>query len=539
MSTFNRRKFLGFILLGMVSIPLIRALISWIKQTTPILPGTLKTASYKVGHLLWNMPLKKISRIDQADYVIVGSGISALSAALALKNQGDLNFKILELEEQAGGNSRYGSNAHGKFPLGAHYLPIPSPSMKELIVFLKSAGVIEKENEDGSLTYNEEYLCSAPEDRLFIHGKWQSGLIPDFGVPENDRQQIKRFIDFTNALKQQKGNDDKYLFDFPLDRSSSDEAFRKLDNVTMKEYLLAEGYTSDYLHWYVDYSCKDDYGTGISDVSAWAGLHYFCARRGTATNGTAHDVLTWPEGNGWLVDKMRQQLEGHFITQALAYQVNEKNDLLEVDYLNVKTSQPQRIQCKKVILCCPQFVIKHFRSNIPELAQRPYNQFDYSSWMVANITVKNTLEEKSGADLSWDNVLYNSPSLGYINSSHQHLNRYQPVLNFTYYRLFDAQQYSRKKILQTQHSEWADLMLKDMRKVYPALEKNILNFEPFVWGHAMIKPVKHFIWGAARKEAKKSIRGKIYFAHTDLSGISTFEEGFYQGIQVVQSISTS
>ncbi len=536
MSTFNRRKFLGFILLGILSIPLVRAFISWVKTTTPIIPGSLKTASYKVGHLLWNMPLKNIASTDQTDIVIVGSGISALSAALALKNNGLTNFKILELEDTPGGNSRYGSNAHGKFPLGAHYLPIPSPSMKELISFLKSVGAIEKENEDGSLVYNEEFLCGAPEDRLYIHGKWQSGLIPDFGLPEEDRKQIKRFLSFTEELKIEKGNDGKYLFDFPLDQSSAEEKIRALDKITMKDYLLSQGYSSEYLHWYVDYSCKDDYGTGTEEVSAWAGLHYFCSRRGIAANASEHDVLTWPEGNGWLMEQMKKKLEGHFINKALAYQINEKNNQLEVDYLNIKTSKPQRLQCQKVILCCPQFVIKHFRSNIPELAQRPYTSFDYSSWMVGNLTVNNKLEEKSGTDLCWDNVIYNSPSLGYINSSHQELRIHQPVLNLTYYYLFNPQQFSRKKVLQVQHQELSALMLKDMKKIYPQLEEQILDFEPFVWGHAMIKPVTNFIWGEARAKARQNIREKIYFAHTDLSGISTFEEGFYQGIRVVETL---
>jgi hypothetical protein len=48
---------------------------------------------------------------------------------------------------------------------------------------------------------------------------------------------------------------------------------------------------------YIDYCCRDDFGLGIKEVSAWAGIHYFAARKqDTAPDGN-DTVLTWPEGN--------------------------------------------------------------------------------------------------------------------------------------------------------------------------------------------------------------------------------------------------
>jgi hypothetical protein len=40
----------------------------------------------------------------------------------------------------------------------------------------------------------------------------------------------------------------------------------------------------------------------------------------------------------------------------------------------------------------------------------------------------------------------------------------------------------------------------------------------------------------ARTELAKSIGGKVYFAHSDLSGISIFEEAFYQGLDAVDQL---
>ena len=35
----------------------------------------------------------------------------------------------------------------------------------------------------------------------------------------------------------------------------------------------------------LDYACRDDYGAGVSEVSAWAGLHYFASRHGFSAPG--------------------------------------------------------------------------------------------------------------------------------------------------------------------------------------------------------------------------------------------------------------
>jgi hypothetical protein len=50
----------------------------------------------------------------------------------------------------------------------------------------------------------------------------------------------------------------------------------------------------------------------------------------------------------------------------------------------------------------------------------------------------------------------------------------------------------------------------------------------------MIAPVPDQIFGEKTKTAKEPIEDKIFFAHSDLSGISIFEEAFYQGIRTAE-----
>jgi hypothetical protein len=52
----------------------------------------------------------------------------------------------------------------------------------------------------------------------------------------------------------------------------------------------------------------------------------------------------------------------------------------------------------------------------------------------------------------------------------------------------------------------------------------------------MISPVPGFIFGVQKAKSAQPIDNRIYFAHTDLAGISIFEEAFYQGVNVVNKM---
>ena len=52
----------------------------------------------------------------------------------------------------------------------------------------------------------------------------------------------------------------------------------------------------------------------------------------------------------------------------------------------------------------------------------------------------------------------------------------------------------------------------------------------------MISPVPGFLFEENKRKAAQPIDNRIYFAHSDLSGISIFEEAFHQGTNVVNSM---
>ncbi len=498
--------------------------------------GSVKGASSSIGHLLREQILGEPVSFIKKEVVIVGSGISGLSAARQLHRKGLKDFLMLELEEYAGGNAASGHNEISSFPLGAHYVPIPNPGLQDYLDFLKEEDVITSFDGNGLPVYNEAYLCFDPEERLFINGHWQDGLVPSFGVPETDLKQIAGFLSKMQQFRLEKGSDGKDAFAIPVNNSSTDIQYRKLDEITMKQWMEINGFTSTYLQWYVNYCTRDDFGTCYHECSAWAGIHYFAGRKGVASNATYSDVLTWPEGNGFLVSKLEKAVQQNILTGSLVIGVELKEEKVVVKYLDVAKKEVRAVIAEHCILCVPQFVAARLlkdKNRVEIIKQK----FRYTPWMVVNI-VTPTLEERSGEVMSWDNVIYNSQSLGYVNATHQLLQQQVPRKNLTYYLPLTSKDPSsaRKEASEITHDEWVQLLINDLKIVHPDIEDKMEEVNITLWGHAMAQPLPGMIHGGLRNQLSESIAGKIHFAHTDLAGISIFEEGFYQGINAANKI---
>ena len=490
-------------------------------------------ASAKTGHMLRDRQFGAPSTTEYTDAVIVGGGVAGLTAARKLHHSGVTNFRLLELEPHTGGNASSGSNAYSAYPLGAHYLPIPNNDNKPLLDLLAEAGILLGYHPDGLPIYNETDLCYDPEERLYIRNRWQEGLVPQQGLSQEALAEIRRFLDSIEALRQAKGSDQRYAFDIPVDNSSADATFRQLDQLTMADWMDQQGYRSEELRWYVDYCCRDDYGAGLQAISAWAGIHYFASRKGKAANAETSQLLTWPQGNGRLVQHLQQFSRDQTQTGCVVYRITPSAGEVLVDYYDTHTHQLRRLAAKACILATPQFITQRL---IPGGAY--HHDFVYSPWLVANITL-DYVPASSGYQLCWDNVIYKGKSLGYVNAQQQRLSQEAPAKQVvTYYLPLDHLDpvASRKYAIALSPQHWTKLIADDLEIPHPGITSLIRDVDITVWGHGMIRPHKGFITGAARAAAQQSQWPNVFFAHSDLSGISIFEEAFYHGNKAADAL---
>lgn len=499
------------------------------------IPGKLSGPSFKAGHLLRTGLAVVPAQSEQAEVVIVGGGVAGLSANRWLHRHRAGKVVLLEMEDQPGGNAAAGKNQHTAFPWGAHYLTLPNNDLQELLDFLQEQGVISGYDENGLPVYNEYYLCFDPEERLYIRGYWQAGLVPHWGVPETELQQIQQFFARIEILRQARGADGKFAFSIPLDTSSADEQYRRLDALSMHDWLEAQGFTSPHLRWYLNYCCLDDYGCGLEQASAWAGLHYFASRKAQAANTDPDRVLTWPEGNHWLTSRLQQSSPGTIRSGCLTYRITPLQDQVAVDYLDLATNRHRRVLARYCLLATPQFVSARLLPGNGFDLGKP--GFSYSTWLVANLTLKKVPEGR-GTPLCWDNVIYGSNSLGYVYANHQQVQLYPEKQTITFYLPLTGRDPDevRGQAYRKDQQAWQELVLSELEKAHPHLRDQVESLDMWLWGHGMIRPTTGFIWGETRAAAARPVAGKIFFAHSDLSGISVFEEAFYQGLQAAQQI---
>jgi hypothetical protein len=540
-----RRQFLAQASAGLAG-TLLASLVGSVPGCTPAraaVQGQLRGAGHALGHLLRTPgKIPAPTRTEEVDTVIIGGGVSGLAARRALHRLApERTTLLLELEPATGGNAASGHNARTAYPWGAHYLPLPDVRDTELLAFLQQASVLTGYGPTGLPIYDETMLCHDPAERLLLHGHWQAGLVPEVGVPEADRAELARFLAEMERLRRATGSDGQELFRLPLAWSSVDAATRQLDTETMADWLARHGYRSEYLRWYLDYSYRDDFGVPAAQLSAWAGLHYFAARKGRAHNAPPDAVLTWPQGNHFLAEGLRAQGgPGRIQTQALVWELAEAPaGRVAVQVYDARTHQSTTVLARHAIMATPWHVAKHL---LPTPEASPALAPLHAPWLVANLTVAN-YPGGPGQPLCWDNVRYGSPALGYIDAEHQALRGFEAdgLRSLTFYWALPTDPAdpaaARRRALGSTYADWLTLVLTELELMHPGLAAQVTAADLWVWGHGMVAPTPGYVWGAARAQAARPGLGdRVHLAHTDLSGVSLFEEAFHQGERAAQAV---
>jgi len=487
------------------------------------------------GHLLRKPPVSTAPPVvRRCDVLIAGGGIAGLSAARVLRQAGVESFALLELEDGAGGNSRPGRVGGLPCPLGAHYLPVPDESAGEVRDLLEELGIARRAA--GRWVYEDRHLAHTPQERLFFNGHWQEGLLPVQGVGATTLAQYRLFSQ--RVAQAQK----RAPFRLPL-RGGLATSHRALDAVTFQAWLDRERLTDEHLRWYLDYCCRDDYGAGIATVSAWAGLHYFASRHGfhtPAEPGERDAVLTWPEGNGWLATRLSQPLGDRLQPGRVVLRIVATRHGVDVDAWDVAAGRMERWQASQCILALPLFVASRVLSAPPRALSEVMPALRYAPWLVANVHIERPLyDQRAGAPPSWDNVLYGSRGLGYVDAGHQNLDPLPVPTVLTWYRALGDEPNGRAQLLARPWQSWRDEVLDDLSVPHPDVRARTLRVDVARYGHAMVVPVPGLRASAALAALRRPQPGlwrRVHLAHSDLSGYSIFEEAFTHGYRVGQQV---
>ena len=498
--------------------------------------GGFVGAAHGLGHLLRERErLPPVTSTERAGVVIVGAGVAGLAVAWHLERAGVRDVVLLELEDAPGGNARAGASTVTGYPWGAHYLPLPGSEARGVRALLREVGVIEGFGRDGRPLYDERHLCHAPQERLFIHGRWQEGVFPALGATAEDRAQLEAFRREMERYRRWRDGAGRRAFATPR-AAGAPGAFQELDAISMAEFLTARGFTSPRLRWWVEYACRDDFGTDLAGTSAWAGVHYYAGRDPDPEYGDV--VLTWPEGNGWLTRQLAEPVAGRIRLGQLVINVEPAGDGAAVETFDAREGRTRRLIAREVVLACPVFIAARLYRPWRERPPAFVSAFHYAPWLVANLHLDRSPVAASGAPLAWDNVLYDSAGLGYVVATHQSLRTHTGATVLTYYRPFPgrAPTEARRALLDASWTTLREGVLHDLARPHPDLAQDVRRLDIMRYGHAMVRPEVGFVCGAALAAAASALAGPVHLAHADLSGFSIFEEAFEWGSRAAARI---
>ena len=530
MGPLSRRELLG----AFLSLP---AALAACKRNARTPPGEIVFRSEILGHRVRYHKLSDVPRDawERKKVVIVGAGISGLSAAWRFRRAGFTDFTMLELDPVAGGTSKSGANGVSAYPWGAHYITLPMRENRSLLALLSELDLFEGEDESGEKIVREEILCRDPQERLFYDGSWHDGLFPNIGADARDLAEFAAFqaeVDRLASLRDARG---RRAFAIPVETSSDDAELTALDKISMAAWLDQKSLRSPRLRWWLEYACRDDYGSHLEDTSAWAGLFYFAARM--KTGGTAgQPILTWPEGNGRLVAHLLASAKDRIRYGVAAAVIDPRDDGVHIGAVTEGSSLG--LIADRLIFAAPQTFARAAILPYRDAAPAHLSAFETSAWMVANLTLSHRSKDR-GSRFAWDSVIKDSPSLGYVSATHQRCADVGPNVLTYYYPLCDSDTKSaRQRLLSTGFAEWADITLSDLETAHPNIRQAVTNLDIIRWGHAMVRPKPGLMFGGARAAAARPYRN-IHFACTDLGGVALFEEAFFHGVRAAEEVLAS
>ena len=188
--------------------------------------------------------------------------------------------------------------------------------------------------------------------------------------------------------------------------------------------------------------------------------------------------------------------------------------------------------CDAVIFAAPTFLAPYIMEGFT-----PVGDFEYSPWLTANLTLEHAPRGASTEERAWDNVVMHSPTLGYVDATHQTLRSHVERTVWTFYWALaeGSAADNRRKLLKQDWSFWKEAILSDLERVHPDIRQCVSRVDVMRMGHAMARPRPGAIFHPQRRRLAQQ-SGHLLFAYSDLSGFSIFEEAQYRGVRAAETL---
>lgn len=504
--TMNRRTFIKLSSLALAGI-LTQSCDSTSDKLNPQSYDISINSDMQAGHLLLNSAAMPTGNTFTTDYLVVGGGISGLSAACQLR---DRDFVLCELSAQLGGTSASESHAGEVFSQGAHYeLAYPNYYGRETLNFLEELGIIRYDSLVDSWNFvDRQYLIDVQREGQTLTSE---------GMREEILEPSRLRTEFLELVL-------PYLGEMKQPTRIIREELWPLDKISFLDFLKRALRLNSSFKQGVDYQMRDDYGADAATVSALAGIHYYTCR---PYYTQSVELFSPPEGNAYFVDKMAATLPIDRVkTSHLVKSVRKSERGFEVLVVNIENSRIDRYFARNVIYAGGKHALKYVFPSDAHLFQDNI----YAPWLVLNIVLKDDLQSEA----FWQNELLGQDStyMGFVDSASQF--RVGDARVFTAYYCFPPSQRPYLANIRRNAQEIARETVKTINQFFdqdvdPLVEKVFFK----VLGHAMPVPKPHYLF---RDRNPHRSEPNLAYAGVDNSRLPLLFEALDSGIQAVTEL---
>ncbi|UII33098.1 NAD(P)-binding protein [Fulvivirga ulvae] len=498
----NRREFVKTT--SLLTLPVILKSCNWL--ATDINFDVKVSSDIGTGHLLLKSKDFPLQRISPVETLIVGGGISGMSAACKLKNN---DFLLCELSDNLGGSSSADSFNGNFFSQGAHYdYAYPKNYGPEVLSLLEELNIIEflPWTETWSFKDHQHLIKHRRKNQCYSDGNFRHDVIPN-------EEQKKQLINIMEP----------YIDEMVLPTRLIDPAYQHFNDISLLDFVTGKMPVDEGFIRGLDYYMKDDYGAGCKQVSALAGIHYFACR---PYYSESVELFSPPEGNHYFIKKMKRFVgEEQLLTSHMISAINKSKNGFEVQIIDVKQQLIKVVQVKNIIYAGQKHALKYI---YPEAAPL-FRENTYAPWMVVNMVVSDSPLPAVGY---WQNEMLTEDEsfMGFVDSrSQQPTSNGQRILS-AYYCLTPS---LRTDLVNVENNKMkiAEVTIRRISEYFGvSVAEHVHKVFIKAMGHAMPIPSPGYLF-----KDKNNIRTEknLVFAGVDNSRLPLLFEAIDSGITAV------
>jgi hypothetical protein len=447
-----------------------------------------------------------------SDVVVVGGGISGLTAAYELAKAGR-RVTLVEQAEEIGGNAKSAKWGSIDYSIGAAYFTRPDEG-DPLETLYREIGVLDRAVQ----VPKGEALWSGKLVEGFWGGATQSGAAVDSTKSVADT--LRRVYD------------DRYP-DIPWTKQTagwSKSQFERMDRLPFSTYL-EQLEAPTHVRQFCEYYCWSSFGGSATEISSYAALNFITAEFG--------DILALPGGNAGVARALADALRAKgasLVTHHFVGAVKQGDDGVEVVALDGDVVR--RFPARSCVVALPRFIAGRIVEGFGDDRRALVAQMKWRAYVVANVLLSKRpgvewydayrVEELDPRDIGWTDLIV-ADFVASQKSDHCVLTAYRALP-------YDG---GRTELLT--HDDFPRHREKVRRDLLPWLgalgltEDDIVDINLARWGHPLVLAQPGQL-ASGRLEALSKPLGRVAFAHQDRFGVPAIETAIQAGMAAAAEV---